>query len=83
MTKAEIKLLEKVFEAEINGALNRTFRLYQTKSKALADKLVKDGLLVESEVVFGGRSPVTVKGYELTELGRLTYCMSVKQFCGI
>lgn len=75
MTKPELALLEKAFEAEIEGALKHGPRLFQSKSN-LAKKLVAKGYLVESEAVLGGRFPVRIKGYELTELGRLEYCIS-------
>jgi hypothetical protein len=75
VNKRELELLEKFFEKEIEGALNHHLRLYQTKSK-LAAKLVDGGYLCEREYVLGGRFPVKVRGYELTELGRVTYCFS-------
>lgn len=73
MTKAELNLLEKVFESEIDGALASGPRLYQTKSVA-AKRLADEGYLAEVEFTLGGRFPVVIRGYELTELGRLTYC---------
>lgn len=76
MTKPELALLEGAFEAEIAGALRHGLRLFQTKKTVLAKKLVEKGYLVESEAVLGGRFPVRIKGYELTELGRLEYCIS-------
>lgn len=71
-----MSLLEKAFEAEINGALKGGPRVMQTRSK-LAEKLVADGYLEPSEEIVGtGWSRVTVKGYVLTALGNMTYCMS-------
>jgi len=76
MNKKEFALLELAFGAEINAALSKSgIRLMQTKSK-LADKLVEDGLLRKTEVRLSGPWPCTVKGYELTEAGRLAYCSS-------
>jgi len=75
MTKRELELLGKAFEAEINGALRKGPRIFQTKSR-LAKKLVEDGLLREAKESIPGWPPIEVKGYELTELGRLVYCTS-------
>jgi hypothetical protein len=76
VSPGELDLLGKVFDAEVQGALTGGCSLYQTRKLALALKLVGDGLLRECVEVFGGRFPVTIKGFELTELGRLTYCMT-------
>lgn len=74
MNKAELKMLERAFAAEINGALSRSgLHLLQTRSK-LAEKLVNDGMLKRAEVQFGGRLSVLVTGYELTQAGHLMFC---------
>ena len=75
MHKKSLQLLEKAFSAEVNAALSGGLHLIQSRTK-LAAELVADGLLVEKTISLGGRFPVEVKGLELTELGRLTYCMS-------
>lgn len=73
MDKKERNLLEKAYEAEVNAALNKNIpHLMQTKSKT-AKKLVDDLLLAEKEIVFNG---VTIKGYELTNAGRIMYCIN-------
>jgi len=73
MTKPELRLLEKAFEAEVNGALSaHGIHLLQTKSK-VAVKLAEEGYLHFTQTTFHG---VTVSGYELTHLGRITYCAS-------
>jgi hypothetical protein len=46
----------------------------QTKSK-VALKLVEEGYLIKDSQTIGGRFPVTVHGYRLTHLGRITYCV--------
>lgn len=70
MTKKEMDLLEKVFEAEING------RMYQGKCKTAA-KLAEEGFLQEYESCEQTSLGVlTCKGYELTHTGRITYCHS-------
>ena len=77
MNKESLKILGKAFDAEISAALNGGIPIMQTKSK-FAEKLVDDGYLsVETQVIGAGtRFPVTVSGYILTELGRMTFCMS-------
>lgn len=75
MNKRVLDLLENVFSAEIDGAVNNGLGLFQTKSK-LAKKLESEGYLVKDKIVFGGRFPVTCEGYRLTLMGNATYCMS-------
>lgn len=71
MERTEKTLLGKVLNAEIMAAMNTSIpHLLQTRSM-VAVKLVKDGLLVDRTIVFNG---VTVKGYELSEAGRMAYC---------
>ena len=71
MTKKELDLLEKVFEAEVNG------QLYQGKCKT-TKKLEEDGLIRMHEERF--HVPplgfMTVKGYVTTLEGNMNYCMS-------
>ena len=78
MNKSSLQLLEKVFASEIDGALSSSSRLYQTKSK-LAKTLADEGYLVEVEETLGGRFPVKIKGYELTHLGRMAYCVEAEE----
>ena len=69
-------MLEKAYAAEVNGALTGGFGLMQTRSK-IAAKLVEDGYLRPTEETLRDRfGVIKVRGYELTDLGRLTYCMS-------
>lgn len=76
MNKRELLLLEKAFNAEIGAALSGSgVHLIQTRSK-LALKLVEDGMLAKKTVNMGGRFPMTINGFELTELGRMIYCMN-------
>lgn len=73
MTKSERTILEKAFEVEVNGALStHGIHLFQTKSKVAA-KLAEEGYLTFSSTNFRG---VKISGYELTHLGRLTYCVT-------
>ena len=75
MNTKEMRLLEKAFDAEVHAALSGGMHLIQSRTK-LAEKMVADGMLAEKSIAIGGRFPVEVKGLELTELGRMTYCMS-------
>ena len=77
MDKRELALLEKAYCAEVNGALSKAPHLMQTKAVKLADKLVADGLLRKVDTrLHGGPFTVHLQGYELTEAGRLAYCLT-------
>lgn len=78
MDKKSLLLLEKAFSSEIEGALNGSSDVMQTRSK-LAEKLVEDGYLMKAKDRLGGRFPVTIEGYRLTHFGRLTYCASCEE----
>ena len=76
MNKAELTLLEKLFEREVEAALNKwPSHLLQTRSKVAA-KLAEDGYLQTRRIQLPGDrlGPIVVEGYELTHFGRLTYC---------
>jgi hypothetical protein len=72
MTKAEIKALERVFAAEIENRLP-----FQSMAK-IFQRLAADGMIEPMERRFNGDSfgPITINGWQLTHLGRLTYCTS-------
>jgi hypothetical protein len=71
VTKAELSALERVFAAEIDNRLP-----FQSKAKIFS-RLCDGGYLKPMERIFGHeRFGVLVKGYQLTHLGRLTYCSS-------
>ena len=76
MTRAELKMLERLYAAEIEGALGHSFGIVQSKSMVLP-KLEAEGLArrVERTVSVDRFGPVTVKGWELTLSGNLAYCM--------
>lgn len=77
-SRAEMKLLGKVYGAEVYAALSKMpwTSVYQTKSPKIKH-LREQGLVREAETQSpGGVFSVKIKGWELTELGRLTYCMS-------
>lgn len=77
MNKRSLELLGKAFEAEVTHAPEGTPRLMQTRATKLAESLVAEGYLEVREQVLGGRFPIHLKGYGLTLLGNLTYCISV------
>ena len=70
-TKGELAMLEKLFGAEIEG------RLLQSRSQMML-RLVAKGYAESAEftVAVDRFGPMKVKGYQLTHLGRLTYCAS-------
>lgn len=74
-TKREHALLERAFEKEIASAFGAMPPVIQVRGK-LVEKMAEDGLLRKRKYTLGGRFPVSIEGYELTELGRLTYCAS-------
>lgn len=77
MDKREMALLERAYSAEVSAALGKSgMNLMQTKSK-LAEKLVEEGFLRKRSIRMHGPWPCTVDGYELTEAGRLAYCLGV------
>lgn len=71
MTKPELAILEKCFVAEINDHLP-----YQQRMSKPLQKLLDDGMIQPMKRVFPGRFAVTCEGYQLTHLGRITYCTS-------
>lgn len=75
MSKSDLKILEQAFSKEIESALSGGLPIIQNKSLA-AKKLAEDGYLHSVEIKLGGRFPLTVMGYSLSELGRITYCFS-------
>jgi hypothetical protein len=77
MTKAEHDALGEVFGCEINAALSNRPIVHQGKRKVFCD-LVAQGLLVEVEQTLGGRFPVKLSGFVLTEAGRYRYCAGCK-----
>lgn len=73
MNKRELALLERAYKAEVKAALsNHVIHLIQTRS-ALAEKMVEEGYLTKCKMVVSG---VTIEGYELSHLGRTSYCMT-------
>lgn len=76
MTKKDILCLEKIFSAEIYGHLP-----FQSKSKQY-EILEQEGFVEHVEEIRhfrDGLPPMTIEGWVLTELGRMTYCESCKE----
>lgn len=71
-TKAEMKMLERAFAAEVENRLP-----FQSRSE-IAHRLARDGYLQPMAVEYPADrfGSITVRGWQLTHLGRLTYCMS-------
>lgn len=77
MTKAEMSMLERLYGAEIEGALNNGLGIVQSKSKLLP-KLEADGLVrkVRRELRPDRFGPIVVEGWELTLAGNAAYCLT-------
>lgn len=76
VNKASLDMLERAFTREIEGAIGGRSGLLQVRSK-LAAKLAADGYLEHTKLQIPSRlGPITIAGYALTHLGRMTYCAS-------
>jgi hypothetical protein len=73
MTKSDLKLLEHIFSAEIEGRLP-----YQSKAAAYK-RLETYGLVEHVEIALPGILPVIIPGWILTHKGRIAYCESCKE----
>ena len=76
MNKKTFNAVGKVFAAEIENRLP-----FQSKAKIYRD-LADRGLLLYVEGIMGGRFPITIKGFILTEAGRYEYCNACKDYEG-
>lgn len=80
MSKAELKMLERLFAAEVDAALsgNELRGLVQSKSKLLL-KLEAEGLVrrVKRELRPDRFGTIVVEGWQLTLAGNAAYCLSV------
>ena len=79
MNAADMKILERAFALEVETALSNMEYgvdlppLLQTKSRR-AYALAERGYLKYTEHRLGGRFPVKIAGFTLTEKGRQAYC---------
>lgn len=72
---ASLKWLEKIFEAEINDQLP-----FQTRAKTTFERLAGKNLIepcVRTVPAMGVWPAIRIEGWQLTHLGRQTYCASV------
>jgi hypothetical protein len=80
MNKAELRMLEKLFAAEVESALSgQELRgIVQSKSKLLT-KLESEGYVkrVRRELKGDRFGPIVVEGWQLTLAGNAAYCFSV------
>lgn len=74
ITAKHLKILERIFVAEINNKL--PFQFPRREPKELPD-LITEGYILTYEITLGGGFLVLVRGYQLSHLGRLTYCSSL------
>lgn len=77
MTKAELKMLERLYGAEVEGALNGGLGILQSKAKILT-KLEADGFVrkVRRELPPDRFGSLVVEGWELTLAGNMAFCLS-------
>lgn len=73
MTKVDLNILERIFQAEIENRLPA-----QLKSKHL-DRMWREGFVYPLTITLPGPFPVNVKGWALTERGRVAYCESCSE----
>lgn len=72
---AEMKMLERLFAAEVEGRLP-----LQSRAKILT-KMESDGLVrrMKETVAVDRFGPMVIEGWCLTILGNMTYCMSCEE----
>ncbi len=75
MTAPELAALEALFAAEIGAGTGETLGLCRIP-KRIADRLIAQGMIEPYTYTLGrdALGPITVPGYALTHLGRMTYC---------
>jgi hypothetical protein len=69
VNKIHLKALEQIYKAEIEQRLP-----LQSRSRVY-DDLRDAGLVEHGQNTIGGRFPVVVSGWYLTQAGRLAYCL--------
>lgn len=72
LCREQLKVLERIFAAEIFGKPIAQFR-----SKHLSG-LEESGYVLRAEATLPGRFPVIIRGWILTERGRMAYCESCR-----
>lgn len=69
-------MLERLFAAEVDAAVGPRPSPIVHVNNATIRALAEQGLAQPATETLGGRFPVTISGYVLTELGRMVYCMT-------
>jgi hypothetical protein len=76
MNKKQLDILEKAFDAEIGAALSGGFPIIQNRCKTTM-QLLADGYLEKKTIIHGGGPfACEIKGYQISDLGRMAYCTS-------
>lgn len=73
MTKAQYGALEKLFQAEVESAMEGKYPIVQSKAKVYRE-LAEEGLAEEMKITLPGRFPVVITGWTLTLAGHYAYC---------
>jgi len=73
--KRQLRILEKIFQAEIEDRLPCPLTRHSQKDLTA---MVEAHLIVAETITLPGRFPVEVSGYCLTHTGRLLYCLDCK-----
>lgn len=76
LNKPQLALLEELYAAEIAHATDRRATLLVQRKNKTTESLEAQGLIAMAETVLPGRFPVTIRGWRLTEAGRITYCQN-------
>jgi hypothetical protein len=76
LSKAAFAALEKCWTAQlpVSAGGKAGMPAQAIGPKKVVDRLVAAGLIERAEVYLGGRFPVTIIGWRLTNLGSLVYC---------
>lgn len=76
LNKTQLAFLGKLMHAEVIASLNPS-RLHVVQGHGKVVEGLKDkDMIRETTVTLRGRFPVKITGWEMTELGRMTFCMS-------
>ncbi len=71
-SKQQLRILEKIFLAEIEDRLPCQFM--RKSQLAEVEVLVRENLIAPMTITLPGRFPVEVSGHQLTHAGRFLYC---------
>lgn len=75
LTKSQLSVLKELFQADIDHAVGeRASHIVQTTKSTVTASLAAKNLIAEAQAMLPGRFPALIKGWELTEKGRITFC---------